>query len=102
MQLTRIERVTARVTVTAKLADGTPATVTGVSVALLGSGAKPTVGTTWTTATFSAGVATVLLAGPDADPTAALVLPLAGADLWIRDVENPEVTATMVDHISVS
>ncbi|MGZ4621436.1 MAG: hypothetical protein ACXVGF_04895 [Blastococcus sp.] len=101
MELSRIDRVYAHVTVTAKLADGTAATLTGVDCALLPVRTSPTSTTTWTPASYSGGVATVLIAGPDADPTGALAVPTAGGDLWIRSVDNPEVTTAHVDRITV-
>lgn len=102
MDLNRIDRKYAKVTVTATLANGDPATLTGVDVALLAPRSTPTAATTWTAATYAAGVATVLLAGPDADPAGALVVPATGADLWIRVVDSPEVDATRVQRITVS
>lgn len=102
MDLNRIDRKYAKVTVTAALANGDPATLTGVDVALLAPRSTPTAATTWTAATYAAGVATVLLAGPDADPAGALVVPATGADLWIRVVDSPEVDATRVQRIAVT
>lgn len=100
--MSRIDRLYRDYTVTATLRDGTTATLTGVTVALLPPGATPTAATTWTTAAYTAGVATVLLAGPDADPTGAdLVVPSTGGHLWIRVSDTPEVDAEFVERISV-
>lgn len=101
LTLSRIDRIYRTYDVTATLAGGGPATLTGVDVAVLLPRTTPTASTTWTAATYAAGVATVLLAGPDADPTGALVIPAAGADLWIRVVDTPEVDAEYVERIGV-
>lgn len=101
MQLNRIDRKYAKVTVTATDADGDPTPLTAVDVALLPVGSTPKAATAWTASTYADGVATVLLAGPDADPTNALPVPAAGADLWIRVVDIPEVDAAKVGRIAV-
>lgn len=44
----------------------------------------------------------VLLAGPDAAATDALVVPAAGADVGLRVTDSPEVDAERVERISVS
>lgn len=100
--LSRIDRLYRDYDVTATLRSGGPATLTGVDVALLPPRATPTVTTQWTAATYADGVATVLLAGPDATPTGALVVPSAGADLWIRVSDSPEVDASKVERITVT
>lgn len=100
--LSRIDRLYREYDVTATLAGGGPATLTGVDVALLPPRTTPTGATTWTPATYASGVATVLLAGPDADTTGALVVPEGGADVWIRVVDTPEVDAEKVERISVA
>lgn len=101
MDLTRISRKYAKVTVTATDATGAPITVAGVDVALLPPRGKPTAATAWTAATYADGVATVLLAGPDASPADALVVPADGANLWVRVVDTPEVDATNAGPIVV-
>lgn len=102
MDLNRIERKYAKVTATATDADGAPATLTGVDVALLAPHATPTATTTWTASTPVNGKWRILLAGPDASPTDALVVPSGGADLWIRVTDVPEVDAARVERITVS
>lgn len=102
LTLSRIDRVYRHYDVTAVTADGAPATLAGASVALLTPRATPTGATVWTAATYADGTATVLLAGPDADATDALVIPAGGADLWIRVVDNPEIDAEKVERITVS
>lgn len=100
--LSRIDRLYRDYDVTATLRDGGPATIDGADVALLTRGTTPTSATTWTATTYAAGVATILLAGPDADPTGALVVPAAGADLWIRVTDTAEVDAEKVERIYVA
>lgn len=102
MNLSPIDRVYAHVPVTAKLADGTPATLAGVDVAVQPYRTPPDDTTVWTAASYSNGAAVVLLAGPDADPTGALPVPAATSDLWIRVTDNPEIQAVRVGVITVS
>lgn len=112
MDLTRISRKWGKVTLTATDADGEPITVTGADFAVLPYKATPSGSTTWTPAnTFAAGepdeegvptwVAEVLLAGPDASSTGALVAPAGASDLWARVVDTQEVDPVMVGHIRV-
>lgn len=100
--LSKIDRIRRLYDVTATLPDGTAATLAGVDVALLPPRTTPTGETMWTAATYSAGTATVLLAGPDADPGDALVVPATGADLWLRVTDNPEIDAERVERIIIS
>lgn len=77
------------------------ATPSSVQVALLSVGSGgPSLGTVWTTASYASGIVTVLLAGPDADPTGALVVP-ATAMLWMKVIDTPEVDAVKVERITV-
>lgn len=101
LTLSRIDRVYRDYDVTATEKDGTPAVLTGVTVALLAPRTTPTSATVWTSATYVSGTATVLLAGPDADPTGALVVPSGGADLWIRIADTPEIDAEKIERVSV-
>lgn len=102
MELNRIDCQYVDITVTATLRDGDPATLTGVDVAVVPTRTTPTSSTPWVASTYSAGVATVLLAGPDADNNpAAISVPSSGADLWIRVVDTPEVDAARVDRITI-
>lgn len=100
--LSRIDRLYRDYDVAATLRDGGPATLTGVDVALLPPRTTPTAATAWTTATYAAGTATVLLAGPDAAGLGALVVPATGADLWVRVTDTPEVDAQRVERITVA
>jgi hypothetical protein len=101
VELTRIDRRTVEFDVAAELTDGTATTITGVDVALLPPRTTPTAATVWTAATYTGGVASVLVAGPDADPTDALPVPAAGADLWARVVDVPEVLTARVARLTV-
>lgn len=112
MDLSRISRKWATVTLEATLADGDPATLSGVDFALLPYKGTPDDDTTWrAAASFAAGpptedgtptwVATVLLAGPDAGLVAALTAPAGVSDLWGRVVDDQEVDVVMVDRVRV-
>jgi hypothetical protein len=102
VDLSPIDRVYVKFPVTGKLADGSAATVTGVDVALLPFRTDPATVTTWTPAAYADGIASVLLAGPAADPSGALPVPVGGAELWARVTDTPEVQAVRVGFISVS
>lgn len=101
-ELSRIDRKYRDYTVTATLKNGSPATLTGVSVAILPSGTRPTGTTVWTAATYAAGVATVLFAGPDADPTGAITVPAGGGYVWIKVTDTPEVDAERIERAIVA
>lgn len=102
MNLNRVDRLYVDIDATATLSDGTPASITDLDVALLPSISTPTGATTWTPATADGDVWQVLLAGPDADPDGALVVPSGGAVLWIRVTDAPEVDVARVERITVS
>lgn len=95
LTLSRIDRLERAHTITSPLTG-----VTLASVALLSPRSKPTLATTWTAATYAGGVVTVLLAGPDADPTGALAVPTT-ADLWVKVTNGTEVDAELVERVSV-
>lgn len=100
LTFTRISRKYVEVDVSALLADGAPATLTGADVALIN---PPLTGATeWTAVDFADGVARFLVAGPDADPTGAFVLPDGGAYVYLRVVDNPETDVARVGRINVS
>ena len=102
LTLSRIDRLFRDYTVNAELRDGTPATLSGVDVALLPPRATPTASTVWTAADYLNGTFTVLLAGPDAAAEGALTVPSGGADLWARVIDNPEIDAERIERISVA
>lgn len=99
--LSRVERLYREYTVTAALPDGSPATLTAVDIAFLAPGATPTAATAWTRTTYTAGVARVLLAGPDAAAEGALTVPAPGADIWLRVVDTPEVDTAMIERVTI-
>lgn len=101
LTISRIDRVYRDYEVSTTLRDGTAATPSGVDIALLPPGNTPNGTTTWTATTYSAGVATVLYAGPDASPSGALVVPAGGADVYLRVSDTPEVDAEKVERINV-
>lgn len=102
MKISGIDRVYAHLTVTATLFDGTPAAITGIQVAVLRRDVGPTGATVWTSATLVNGRWRVLLAGPYADPTGAIMVPATGGDLWSRVTDNPEVQAMKVEAVEVT
>lgn len=101
MELSGIDRIYRDYDVTATLKNGQPAALTGVQAALLPPRTRPTAATVWVATVYAAGVATVLLAGPYADPANALIVSLGGADLWLKVTDNPEVDAEYVERIYV-
>lgn len=101
LTLSRVDRLYRRYAVTATLAGGGAATITAVDVAFLPPRATPTSTTTWTPTTYTTGVATILIAGPDAAGNGALVIPADGADVWLRVVDSPEIDAERVERITI-
>jgi hypothetical protein len=102
VEFTRITRKFIEVFVTATLPDGEVAPLAGVDVSLLTPHATPGDDTVWTPATYADGMARILVAGPEADPSGALPLATGGADLWIRVTDNPEIEAVKVERITVA
>ena len=100
MHLNRVDRKYANLTVTATDEDGFPATLAGVDVALIPPRSNPTGVTPWTPAAAVAGGWRVLLAGPDASSSGALVV-TSTADLWVRVTDAPEVDTAFVERITV-
>lgn len=102
--MSRIDRTVRTWDVTNTLANGVPASIPGVDIALLAPRTSPTaaMAASWVASTYSSvtGKATILLAGPEADSTGALVVP-ATADLWMRVTDAPEVEAVFVERITV-
>lgn len=100
--LSRIDRVYGRIDVVGTLADGSPAILTGAQVAILPVRKSPNANTEWTDVVLTGRTATVLLAGPDADPDGALTIPNGDGELWIKVADNPESQAVKVGRIQVS
>jgi hypothetical protein len=103
MDISAIERVNARITIATKLADGSRSIPDSVSLALLPLYHVPTAATLWfAPLSYSGGVAIKPVAGPSADPTGALVVPPAGADLWVRWMGGDgEVVIAKADRITI-
>lgn len=101
VELSPLDRVYASIPVAAALADGTATTISGVDVALLPGRSDPDAATVWTSATYANGVATVLIAGPAADPTDALVCSGGYGALWVRVTDIPEVQAVKAGPVIV-
>lgn len=102
---TRITELFIDFPVTPTLANGQPATITGVQCALLPYRSKgPTATTVWVDATWTPGVngnpgtASVLVSGPDAASpgSGGLQMGNSGADLWARIVDTPETAPAFV------
>lgn len=102
MILSRVARKYAYVHVTATLADGTPADPDTVEAVLLGPYETPKGATVWKPVTYADGVASLLLAGPDADPTDAFAVPADGASLWLRATDYPETDVARIDRVIVA
>lgn len=106
LEWTRISALNITFPVSPTDAAGDPIVISGVDCALLPYRSKgPTASTTWVAATYAAGEATVLVAGPDAEDPGASALQIAdgsgGGDLWARVTDNPEVDAQFVCRIDL-
>lgn len=101
LEISRVERLYRDYPVTATTKTGVPVTLTGVDIAILPPRTAPDATTIWTATTYINGVATVLLAGPDAAQSGAITIPAVGAAVWLRVVDNPEVDVTFAERISV-
>jgi hypothetical protein len=77
-----------------------PAGATSYNVTLVAPRTVPTSASTWTPTTYASGTATILLAGPQADPTGALVVTGSG-DLWILPVGGTDVREMKVGRVFV-
>lgn len=101
MEFSRIDRRPVTITVTAINPDGTPATLDAIDVALLAPAASPTQGTAWKTTNFANGALEVLVAGPNADPDGALVIPTRGGRFWIKDPAADSTQAVPAGRVSL-
>lgn len=101
MQISAIDRQYVHITTSITLHDGTPASVSSLEGAIVRTGTTPGASQAWVTATALAGKWRLMLAGPYADSTGALVVPFVGGDLWVRVVDNPEILAKFAAHIDV-
>lgn len=101
MKLNRIARKYVHIPLTVTLADGSPAPISGADLALVPPGSSLTAQTVWVPSEWADGRASVLVAGPEADPEDALVIPVEGVDVWARITDSPEVDVAKVGRISV-
>jgi hypothetical protein len=101
MKLSPVDRIPARVPLAATLPDGTPATLTDVALAVLPAYAKPRAGTTWQAVALVDGAAPLMLAGPEADPIGALVVPAGGGTLFVRVIDGDVVQVRKVAALTV-
>jgi hypothetical protein len=77
-----------------------PVGATSYNVTLVPPRTVPTSGNTWSGTTYASGTATVLLAGPQADSTGALVV-TGSCDLWIMPVGGSDVREMKVGRVTV-
>jgi hypothetical protein len=97
-ELARIDRLIRTIDLAEKFPGRTP--ITAAQVALLAPRSAPNAATVWYTASVASNVATVLFAGPDADPSGAVVVE-GSADLWVKITASAEVDAAKVERITV-
>jgi hypothetical protein len=101
LRLSRIARKYLYPNATVTLADGTKIDPSNVHAVLILGRGTPTGDTEWIEVPLSPQGRRILVAGPDADPTDAVVIPPGGADLWIRVVDEPEVDVTESRRIEI-
>lgn len=99
--LSRVDRVPRKYAVTAVDEDGAPVVLTSVDFAVIPPRAAVTQSTAWATVPVIDGAATVMLAGYEATPDGALIIPAGGADLHRRWTEGDFVDTEPVERISV-
>lgn len=101
INLSRIACKYADIALYATLPDGAPATIFGVDIAVVRAGDSPDETTSWLSAQYANGVATVMLAGSDFTnpPPTAVVVSEPGGDLWARIVDVPETDAALICRI---
>lgn len=87
VQMSRLAREPVRVTISGTLENGSPlaaGNITAVTFAVLPVRTRPGPSTTWVPpAAYSALVADLTLAGPDASPTGAVPVTSSSGDLWM-------------------
>lgn len=81
---------------------GDPAGMYVASVAYLAPEQKPTAQTQWTQILVRGGQVQQLFAGPDASPTAAVVVPEYGLDWWVSVSAEPEVSAHLIAQLRIA
>ncbi len=103
MKLNRAARKYVDIPVQVKLRNGKVVSVATIDVAILAPGTSPVLSTVWTTVPVTANRATILLLGPEAVVVpGGFMIPLAGADVWIRIIDAVEIDPVKVEHVSVS
>lgn len=102
MDISPIDKVPASFPISGTDDLGNPVTLTSVAVAFLPFRTDPSAATTWTPATVSNGRVSLILAGPAADPTGAIPVPVGGGYLWAKDTESSTVQAVRVGFVSIS
>ena len=102
MDITPLTRKLVHLDLNATEYGGDPLPIAGVTVALIPHRADVDSTTAWVAATTwdpTTKKGTILVAGYDADPTDAIVVPSAGADLFARVVDNPEDDPAFIERI---
>ncbi len=101
MNLSRVACKYFDINLSATLPNGQPVVPGGVDIAIVRAGESPDEETQWHPAQYADGVATIMLAGPDATapPESAIVIPEPGGDLHARVVDVPETDAAMLTRI---
>lgn len=103
--LSRIDRREREYTITATDDDGGDVTgdITALDFAIVPPRSPVTGATAWTSFPVVAGVVEVIYAAPDAgDKSApALLVPVGGGDVHMREVDGPLVMAVRVERVSV-
>lgn len=98
-ELSRVDRLEKTYDLAARFPD-LDGPFTAADVALLPPRANPNGATVWDAVGVTAGVATVLFAGPDADSSGAVVV-TGSADLWLRVTVGAETDAVKVERITL-
>lgn len=101
MELTPVSRKYVDVLITGTGSNGSAIPIASAEAALTEERSVPHAGTAWTPVTVTAGVARILLCGPDADPVTGGLVVSNRADLWIRVDNAPEVLPAKVGTVTV-
>lgn len=100
LELYYTDRVPRTYTLAPKAANGQATTITAGKIALVPPRAHPTAATTWTNVSLTNNAFTVDFARPGAtDTSGALLVPDAGADVYIRGVSGTYDDAELAERI---